>query len=110
MSVVPKAWASQNCLPTAVRAGKRRCAPSRLLELKTLSGLDYSFQAGIRREQIDSLHELGFPERKEKVVVVGPHGASKSGRLVYFETLTDLIDSPRGPARRGPTQPAPQDA
>ena len=57
-------------------------------------------------EQIDSLHELGFLERKENVVFLGPPGvgkthlaislaiaAAESGRRVYYGTLTDLIDS-----------------
>ena len=48
-------------LATAMRS-------SRLPELKTLADFDFSFQPSIRREQIDSLHELGFLERKENVV------------------------------------------
>ena len=45
---------------------------SRLPGLKTLADFDFSFQPSIRREQIDSLHELGFLERKENVVFLGP--------------------------------------
>jgi len=86
-------------LATAMRS-------SRLPELKTLADFDFSFQPSIRREQIDSLHELGFLERKENVVFLGPPGvgkthlaislavaAAESGRRIYFGTLTDLIDS-----------------
>ena len=64
------------------------------------------YRAQIRREQIDSLHELGFLERKENVVFLGPPGvgkthlaislaiaAAESGRKIYFGTLTDLVDS-----------------
>ena len=54
-------------LATAMRS-------SRLPGLKTLADFDFSFQPSIRREQIDSLHELGFLERKENVVFLGPPG------------------------------------
>ena len=86
-------------LATAMRS-------SRLPELKTLAGFDFSFQPSIRREQIDSLPELGFLERRENVVFLGPPGvgkthlaislavaAAESGRRIYFGTLSDLIDS-----------------
>ncbi len=86
-------------LATAMRS-------SRLPGLKTLADFDFSFQPSIRREQIDSLHELGFLERKENVVFLGPPGegkthlaislavaAAESGRRIYFGTLADLIDS-----------------
>ena len=86
-------------LATAMRS-------SRLRELKTLADFDFSFQPSIRREQIDSLHELGFLERKENVVFLGPPGvgkthlaislavaAAESGRRICFGTLADLIDS-----------------
>ena len=79
---------------------------SRLPELKTLADFDFSFQPSIRREQIDSLHELGFLERRENVVFLGPPGvdkthlaislaitAAENGRKIYFGTLTDLVDS-----------------
>ena len=59
-----------------------------------------------KREQIDALHELGFVERRENVVFLGPPGvgkthlaislaitAAESGRKIYFGTLTDLVDS-----------------
>ncbi len=45
-------------LATAMRA-------SRLPAIKTLAEFDFSFQPSIKREQIESLHELGFVERKE---------------------------------------------
>ena len=52
-------------LATAMRS-------SRLPAIKTLADFDFSFQPSIKREQIDSLHELGFLERKENVVFLGP--------------------------------------
>jgi DNA replication protein DnaC len=79
---------------------------SRLPVVKTLDDFDFSFQPSIKREQIDSLHELGFLERKENVVFLGPPGvgkthlaiglaiaAAQSGRRVYYGTLIDLITS-----------------
>ena len=79
---------------------------SRLPVIKTLEDFDFSFQPSIKREQIDSLHELGFLERKENVVFLGPPGvgkthlaislaiaAAQAGRRVYYGTLVDLITS-----------------
>ena len=79
---------------------------SRLPAVKTLSDFDFSFQPSIKREQIESLHELGFLERKENVVLLGPPGVGKThlaislaiaaaehGRRVYYGTLSDLITS-----------------
>ena len=86
-------------LQTAMRA-------SRLPAVKMLADFDFSFQPSIKREQIESLHELGFVERKENVVLLGPPGvgkthlavslaiaAAQSGRRVYYSTLADLITS-----------------
>jgi DNA replication protein DnaC len=79
---------------------------SRLPAIKTLESFDFSFQPSIKREQIESLHELGFIERKENVVFLGPPGVGKThlaislaiaaaqhGRRVYYGTLIDLITS-----------------
>jgi DNA replication protein DnaC len=79
---------------------------SRLPAAKTLADFDFSFQPSIKREQIDSLHTLGFVERRENVILLGPPGVGKthlaislavataqSGRRVYYGTLADLITS-----------------
>jgi DNA replication protein DnaC len=79
---------------------------SRLPAVKLLSDFDFSFQPSIKREQIESLHELGFIERKENVILLGPPGVGKThlaislaiaaaeyGRRVYYGTLADLITS-----------------
>jgi DNA replication protein DnaC len=79
---------------------------SRLPSVKLLSDFDFTFQPSIKREQIDSLHELGFVERRENVIFLGPPGvgkthlaislaiaAAQSGRRVYYGTLGDLITS-----------------
>lgn len=79
---------------------------SRLPSVKTLESFDFSFQPSIKREQIESLHELNFVDRKENVVLLGPPGVGKThlaislaiaaaqrGRRVYYGTLIDLITS-----------------
>jgi len=83
-----------------------RGKPSRLPTVKTLADFDFSFQPSLKREQIDSLHTLGFLERQENVIFLGPPGVGKthlaislaiataqSGRRVYYGTLADLITS-----------------
>jgi len=79
---------------------------SRLPAVKTVRDFDFSFQPSVKREQIEALHELGFLERKENVVFLGPPGVGKThlaislaiaatehGRRVYYGTLADLIGS-----------------
>jgi DNA replication protein DnaC len=79
---------------------------SRLPVIKRLTEFDFSFQPSLRREQMESLHELGFVERRENVVFLAPPGvgkthlaislaiaAAQSGRRVYYGTLADLITS-----------------
>jgi DNA replication protein DnaC len=79
---------------------------SRLPAVKTFEEFDFSFQPSIKREQVDSLAELGFLERRENVVLLGPPGVGKThlaialaitaaqrGRRVYYGTLADLVSS-----------------
>ena len=79
---------------------------SRLPAVKTLAEFDFAFQPSIKREQINSLHELGFLDRAENVILLGPPGvgrthlaislavtAAEAGRRVYYATLAGLIDS-----------------
>src|ERR1700691_2662670 len=86
-------------LQTAMRS-------SRLPAIKTLEQFDFAFQPSIQREQLESLHELGFIKRRENVVLLGPPGVGKThlaislaiaaaqrGRRVYYGTLIDLITS-----------------
>ncbi len=55
-----------------------RLAQARLPWLKTLEQFDLSFQPSIKREQIESLHELGFLDRRGNVILLGPPGVGKS--------------------------------
>jgi DNA replication protein DnaC len=86
-------------LQTAMRS-------SRLPAIKTLKQFDFAFQPSVPREQIESLHELGFVKRRENVIFLGPPGvgkthlalslaiaAAESGRRVYYGTLVALIES-----------------
>jgi DNA replication protein DnaC len=79
---------------------------SRLPAIKRLTEFDFTFQPSLRREQMDSLHDLGFLERRENVIFLGAPGvgkthlaislaiaAAQSGRRVYYGTLADLITS-----------------
>ena len=51
---------------------------SRLPAIKRLTEFDFSFQPSLRREQMESLHELGFVERRENVVFLAPPGVGKT--------------------------------
>ncbi len=79
---------------------------SRLPAAKTLAEFDFTFQPSLKREQIESLHTLGFIERRENVILLGPPGvgkthlaislavaAAQSGRRIYYGTLADLVQS-----------------
>ena len=92
---------------------------SRLPGVKTLGQFDFSFQPSIKREQVESLHELGFLDRAENVILLGPPGvgkthlaislavtAAEAGRRVYYGTLAGLIDSLHGSQGRRRSLPA----
>jgi DNA replication protein DnaC len=77
---------------------------SRLPGVKTLESFDFAFQPSIDRAQILNLHELGFLERHENVVFLGPAGVGKThlavslaiaaverGRRAYYATLAELV-------------------
>ncbi len=79
---------------------------SRLPAVKTFQDFDFSFQPSLKREQIESLHSLGFLERRENVIFLGPPGVGKThlaislaiaaaqqGWRVYYGTLAELITS-----------------
>lgn len=79
---------------------------SRLTQVKTLQQYDFSFQPSVDRNQILTLAQLGFVERKEVVHFLGPPGTGKShlaialgveaikaGKSVYLATLAEIIAS-----------------
>jgi len=76
--------------------------------------LDFSFQPSLDRNQILTLAQLGFIERKEVVHFLGPPGtgkshlaialayeASKQGKGVYLATLAEIITSLTKAEREG---------
>ena len=46
--------------------------------LKTLESYDFAFASGAPRQQIQELAGLGFVERSENVVLLGPSGVGKT--------------------------------
>lgn len=72
--------------------------------IKTLDDFDYSFATGVKKSQIDELAGLGFVERHENVVLIGPSGvgkthlaialgyrAAQAGIKTRFTTAADLL-------------------
>lgn len=97
---------------------QRLLAASHLPSGKTLETFDFSFQPSVDRRQIRELAGLGFLERHENVVFLGPPGVGKSHlaaalgvqvcrahQSVYWTTLDDLVKRlPEDPSWRGPTR------
>lgn len=72
--------------------------------IKTLEQFNYDFAKGVKRSQIEELAGLGFIERNENVVLVGPSGvgkthlamalgykATQAGIKTRFMTASDLL-------------------
>jgi DNA replication protein DnaC len=72
--------------------------------IKTLDNFDYEFAQGVKRSQIEELAGLGFVERNENVVLIGPSGvgkthlaialgyrAAQAGIKTRFTTAADLL-------------------
>lgn len=72
--------------------------------LKTLDGFDFAFQPSVPRARIQELATLGFVDRKENVIFLGPPGVGKThlgialgvkaiqcGDSAYFTTLDTLV-------------------
>jgi DNA replication protein DnaC len=72
--------------------------------IKTLEQFNYDFAKGVKRSQIEELAGLGFVERNENVVLVGPSGvgkthlamalgykATQAGIKTRFMTASDLL-------------------
>lgn len=72
--------------------------------IKTLEDFNYDFAKGVRRSQIEELAGLGFVERCENVILVGPSGvgkthlamalgyrATQAGIKTRFMTAADLL-------------------
>lgn len=72
--------------------------------IKTLEQFYYDFAKGVKRSQIEDLAGLGFIERNENVVLIGPSGvgkthlamalgykATQAGIKTRFMTASDLL-------------------
>ena len=55
--------------------------------LKTLEAYDFAFATGAPRTQIQELAALGFVERAENVVLLGPSGTGKTHLAIAFGLL-----------------------
>lgn len=82
--------------------------------IKTLDAYDFSFATGAPRNQIQELASLGFVERAENVVLLGPSGTGKThiaialgliaaqkGWKVRFTTAADLVITLEAAYRQG---------
>ena len=82
--------------------------------LKTLEAYDFAFATGAPRQQIQELAALGFVERSENIVLLGPSGTGKThlaiafgllaaqkGWKVRFTTAADLIMTLEAAQRQG---------
>ena len=71
---------------------------SRLPAVKTLAEFDFAFQPSIKREQIESLHELGFLNRAENVILLGPLAW---GRRIWRSAWRSRPPRPAGASTTG---------
>lgn len=82
--------------------------------IKTLDAYDFGFATGAPRQQIQELASLGFVERAENVVFLGPSGVGKThlavalgylatqrGWKVRFATAADLVMTLEAAQRQG---------
>ena len=46
--------------------------------IKTLDDFSYDFAKGVKKSQVEELAGLGFVERHENVVLIGPSGVGKT--------------------------------
>ena len=63
--------------PLARRRLQAARRSSRLPVVKQLGDFVFTFQPSLRRDQIESLHELEFIERRENVIFLGPRGVGR---------------------------------
>lgn len=85
--------------------------------VKTLESYDFGFAAGTPRPKIEELATLGFVERSENVLLLGPSGTGKThlaialgllavqrGWKVRFTTARDLVAALEAGQRQGRTK------
>jgi len=87
------------------RRGERLTCAANFESVKRLSDIDYSFNPSLDPNKIEELGRLGFMERHENVIIIGPPGVGKSmiasgigknacdkGYKVLFVNAKDLVD------------------
>jgi hypothetical protein len=62
--------------------------------VKQLRDFDFTFQPSLRREQIESLHELGFVERRENVIFLERAGRRQNAGI-HSSRAASLLPPPR---------------
>lgn len=78
---------TEELLAKRERALNHRLKKARFPFVKTIEGFDFSFQSSISKKQIMELSNLGFVERKENLVLLGPPGVGKTHLSVAFGIL-----------------------
>lgn len=87
------------------KSQETRLKLSKLPHRKTLEDFDFAFQPSIDKRQVEELATLSFAHRTENVILLGPPGVGKThlavglglkaleaGMVVYYTTLSDLIE------------------
>lgn len=87
------------------KSQETRLELSKLPHSKPLEDFDFSFQSSIDKRQLEELETLSFAHRAENVILLGPPGVGKThlavglglkaleaGMVVYYTTLSDLIE------------------
>ena len=70
--------ADEEAAAKAERSINAKVAKARFPAIKTLESFDFSFQPSLPAAAIRELAELGFLDRAENVVLVGPSGTGKT--------------------------------
>src|SRR5665647_888494 len=87
------------------RRGDRLTVQAGFDYIKTLDDIEYEFNSSINYQRIRELGTLGFMEKKENIIIIGPPGVGKSmiatgiginacrtGKKVIFSNTKELMD------------------
>ena len=87
-----------------VRSRETKTRTAGFPALKTLEAYDFTFATGAPHSQIQELASLGFVERAENIVLLGPSGTGKTHLAIAFGLIAcqRAAESPRFGARNFP--------